>query len=158
MQAGPTNSVASFSYTFDTLGNLTRRVDALAGLTEDFTYDVLNRLTTYQIAGQAAQTMSYDVLGNIASKPDVGTYAYPAAGTPHPHAVTGVAGPLAATYAYDANGNMVAGAGRTLSWTPFNKVAAISTGVTSLSWTYGPERQRIRQNAPAGITYNTNFH
>ena len=150
IEAGPSGALASFSYGFDTLGNLTTRIDATQSLAEHFTYDILNRLVSYQIAGGATKTMTYDDLGNITSKSDVGAYAYAGAGNHRPHAVK-VAGSNA--YAYDANGNMTAGAGRTLAWTSFNKVAAIAQGATSVSWTYGPEHQRTSQTAPAGTTY-----
>lgn len=153
IEAGASNAVADFSYVFDTLGNLTQRADANLSLTENFTYDVLNRLTSYAIVGGAAKTMTYDDLGNITSKSDVGAYVYPGAGNPRPHAVSSAGGQ---PYAYDANGNMIAGAGRTLTWTAFNKVASIAQGATSLSWEYGPERQRVKQTAPAGTTYYYN--
>jgi len=148
--AGPSNAVADFSYTFDTIGNLTQRVDSTQTLMEDFTYDVLNRLTSYAIVGGAAKTMTYNDLGNITSKSDVGAYTYAAAGSFRPHAVTAAG---SATYAYDANGNMTSGAGRNITWTAFNKVASMTQGTTNLSWTYGPERQRIKQVSSAGDTY-----
>jgi YD repeat-containing protein len=101
--AGPSSAVADFSYTFDAIGNLTQRADATQSLTENFTYDVLNRLTSYAIVSGATKTMSYNDLGNITSKSDVGAYTYAAAGSFRPHAVTAAG---SATYAYDANGNI----------------------------------------------------
>ncbi|MEZ5892445.1 MAG: RHS repeat-associated core domain-containing protein [Parvularculaceae bacterium] len=150
IEAGTSNAVAAFMYAFDTIGNLTQRSDSNQSLVENFTYDVLNRLATYQIVGETAKTMTYDDLGNIASKSDVGSYSYPAAANYRPHAVTAAG---SNSYAYDANGNMTSGAGRTLSWTSFNKVASITQGTTTVSWVYGPGRERVKQTSTAGDTF-----
>ena len=74
--------VQDLDYRWDRLGNLTRRQERSGrkNLTENFRYDGLNRLTRYQhfIAGtgQAAKTVTYDALGNITRKSDVGSYSY----------------------------------------------------------------------------------
>ena len=153
--AGANNAVADFGYSFDTLGNLIYRADANESLAENFDYDVLNRLTSYDIAGGAAKTVTYDDMGNITSKSDVGTYTYPASGSHsvRPHAVQSITGTLNTTYSYDANGNMISGSGRTLTWTSFNKVATITQGAVNMSYEYGPDRGRIKQTGPSGTTY-----
>lgn len=69
-----------------------------------------------------------------------------------PHAVTQVAGTLNATYSYDANGNMTAGAGRTVTWTSFNMPSSITRGSNVLTFSYDPEHNRTRQVAPDGTT------
>ena len=99
VQAGPSGSgtsVADFTYVFDKLGDLTSRSDGNAnsgaGLTESFTYDVLDRVIGASIAGGSSKTFAYDATGNIASKPEAGTYTYPAAGVARPHAVTSITG------------------------------------------------------------------
>lgn len=56
------------SYSWDVLGNLTTRTDAIGttdltstrSLTERFTYDNLNRLTSSQVTGQSALRIRYD--------------------------------------------------------------------------------------------------
>jgi len=155
IEAGTGNAVADFAYTFDTLGNLTYRADFNESLVENFTYDNLNRLTSYQIAGQTAKTVAYDDMGNITAKSDVGTYTYAAsgAGAVRPHAVQSIAGTLNTTYNYDANGNMTSGSGRTLAWTAFNKVKTITQGAVNMTYAYGPDRERIKQTGPGGTTY-----
>jgi len=40
------NIVENFSYTYDVPGNVVTRADANENLTETFTYDALNRVTT----------------------------------------------------------------------------------------------------------------
>ncbi len=91
------NDIQDLVYKWDTLGNLQHRWEYSGSkqLQETFAYDKLNRLTQAQIVGGAATDVSYDSLGNIASKTGVGTYTYgsnasgctSAAG---PHAVTQV--------------------------------------------------------------------
>ena len=71
----------------------------------------------------------------------VGLYSY-GAGDAGPHAVT-TAG--SDTYTYDANGNQLSGAGRSLTYTAFNKVSRIEKGNGAISFTYGPERARFKR-------------
>ena len=159
--AGVSNAVANLSFTFDAIGNLTARGDVISNVFETFTYDVLNRLTQATIIGGASKAVTYNDIGNILSKTGVGTYSYPAAATPKPHAVTAVTGGTlqgAASYDYDANGNMTLGAGRTLTWTSFNKVASIAKGTTNVSWAYDPEHHRSKQVSTSGGTTNTTFY
>jgi len=136
---GSAGLIQDLGYSFDVRGNLLSRTDNRQVLTETFDYDTLNRLTA--VHGVAPKTFTYDVLGNITFKSDVGTYAYGA----KPHAVTGTSGVLNNTYAYDLNGNMTAGAGRTISYTSFNKPSQISAAGTATGFTYDPSFNRIKK-------------
>ena len=130
-------------YTWDVLGNLTQRTDKTGtrSLTESFTYDTLNRLTSSRVGTGAAQTVSYDALGNIKRKTGVGSYTY-GAGNAGPHAVTSAGND---TYTYDAAGNQLTGAGRTLTYNAFNKVNSIVKGNHTVTFAYGPERARYKR-------------
>lgn len=162
IQAGPGNAVQNLSYTYDALSNLTSRTDTAQNpsqpLTETFLYDALNRLTEATIVDGPTKTVAYDLIGNITHKSDVGDYTYPTPGPTavRPHAVSSVSGTINATYTYDANGNMVSGNGRTMTWTSFNMVREITQGANTLSFLYDTERQRIRQIAPDGSTLYLN--
>jgi len=57
--------------------------------------------------------------------------------------VNGVTNP---TFSYDDNGNLLSGAGRTLSWTSFDKVASLTEAGTTLDFTYDATQQRIKQS------------
>ena len=101
-----------------------------------------------------AKTYSYDAIGNIVNKSDVGAadYVYgtgnaAGAGDAGPHAVVSAGGN---SYAYDDNGNMVSGAGRTLTWTSFNKPATVFDTATATAFAYGPDRSRILQTRVQG--------
>jgi hypothetical protein len=74
-----------------------------------------------------SETYAYDRLGNLRVKAGVG-YEYPAARQPRPHAPIRVGGQ---PYAYDANGNLTSGGGRTFVWNGWNQLASVSqAGVT----------------------------
>ncbi len=144
-------SIQNLTFNFDTLGNLKDRTDVTRDRKEAFTYDGLNRLLSSTLTDTSSATTlntttyAYDALGNITNKSDVGAYLYGQNGA-GPHAVT-TAG--VNTYTYDANGSMISGAGRTTSWTSFNKPQSISDSLTGnqTSFVYGPSRARIQQTA-----------
>ena len=124
------DEVQSLGFSFDPLGNLTARSDNSRGLMEDFSYDGLNRLTAASVAHGATKTYSYDAIGNITFKSDVGVYSYDRVNA-GPHAVTH-AGNMTDRYSYDANGNMLGGRARTFAYYSFNKPSSI-TGVGARS-------------------------
>ncbi|MCP3962151.1 MAG: hypothetical protein GY719_30275 [bacterium] len=144
IEAITAGSVQDLAVTWDAIGNLLDRSDGLRGLSESFAYDALNRLTSSQVAGQAAVTVTYDALGNITSKSDVGTYTYGENGAGL-HAVTLINGVRANTYTYDAAGNRTASNAGTVAYTSFNKPHTITQGDTTLAFDYGPEYGRYRQ-------------
>ncbi len=163
IQTGPTGNgsgVQNLAYTWDVLGNLSLRQDLNAivgGLTESFTYDALDRLATTSVNnGVAGKTYAYDAMGNFTRKSDVGSglagsYHYNAAGagSVRPHAVTAIDGTVNGvtnpTFAYDANGNLTSGAGRTIAYTSFNLPSSIALGAASLAWSYDSEHARTKE-------------
>lgn len=140
----------NYAYAWDKVGNLRQRHDASQGLTEEFSYDEQNRLQSARLNGTLTLALTYDAGGRIRSKSDVGTYSY---GSSRPGAVTGVTGGPAGSrsYAYDANGNMSARAGKPITWHPFPLPKRIEYGAGDYAeFDYGPDRQRIRQVAKTG--------
>jgi RHS repeat-associated protein len=152
------SQVQNYSYLWDKVGNLKQRRDLAQGLTEDFAYDDDNRLQTARLNGALTLALSYDAGGRIRSKSDVGTYSY---GGPRPGAVTAVSGGPAGprSYAYDANGNMTSRQGKAVSWHPFPLPRHIDYGASDFAeFSYGPDRQRIRQVARTGGTTVTTWY
>jgi RHS repeat-associated protein len=135
------NVVYDTEYTYDEVGNLLTRTDLRPNpdIVETFTYDNLDRLLTSQITGQSQKTYAYNALGNITSKSGVGTYSYTGCGG-RPHAVCSAGGN---SYSYDANGNMLSGAGRTVNYTAFNLPYQFFQGGTTVSFVYGADRNRV---------------
>ena len=128
------------TFQFDVLGNLTHRTQG--SHSETLSYDNLNRLTGVNTSGSAPNlSVAYNALGNITSKSNVGSYSY-GAGSAGPHAVTSAGG---VSYGYDANGNMVSGNGRTITWMPFNKPSQIQQSNRSVTFEYGPQRERYQR-------------
>jgi RHS repeat-associated protein len=170
IRSGASNGVAAFDYQHDLLGNVTYRADDDQGIFEYYCLDSLNRLTTSASGVSGAtvanctssgtniidKTIGYDALGDIVSKSDVGTYSYPAAGQPRPHAVSSITGTVNGVvnpaFSYDLNGNMTGGAGRTITYTSYNMTSAISSGATNITFAYDSEHARIQQVGPAGTT------
>lgn len=151
---GGAAAVQNLSYAFDAIGNLTSRSDLNQNLTETFVYDGLNRLTSATVSGQTPKTVSYDGLGNITFKSDVGTYTYGANGA-GPHAVTSVSGVKNHTYTYDANGNRIGSSGGTVGYTSFNKPHTITDAGSTIEFTYGPEHSRYKRVTTTDNTVTT---
>ncbi len=152
-------NVQNLIYTFDSIGNLTERKDTKQNINETFTYDNLNRLTSNTVTGSTNSTknIQYDIIGNITSKTDVGTYLYQKtnAGLNAVTKVTSSTGQVT-NYTYDANGNMTSGDGRTLTYSSFNKPLTIAKGGTTNTYAYDASRMRLSKNSVKGTdTTNT---
>ena len=107
-----TATVQNDSYTFDSLGNLTFRNEALNNVAESFGYDTLNRLTS-ATRGSDVRSVKYDALGRIYYKSEVGYYSYGQAITvPNPN--------------YNPN------------WTPYNTWIPIGMGNGTPIFVSGP--------------------
>ncbi len=100
----------------------------------DYAYDELDQLLSATNLDDATLTQSftYDEAGNMTYNSALGSYSYPAATAPRPHAPTDVAGQA---LTYDNNGNMLSGMGRTTTYVygPDDKrLKKITGGVTTL--------------------------
>jgi RHS repeat-associated protein len=161
--------VVNQSYLWDDDGDLIQRQNNNLGLTESFNYDADNRLTCVALSSSCSgSTVVYDGgtagPGNITTMSGVGTYSYPTPGSARPHAVTSITGSVNGitnpVFSYDANGNMTARASTTanVSWSSYNYPTQISgsdaTGTESVSFAYGPDRQRWEQTY-TGTGYST---
>lgn len=163
--AGSSTAVVDHTYVWDSLGNLTSRVDnngdGAGAVSETFGYDGINRLTRYTVAGPEIPDFSRDVrlqfnaLGMLLQKSDVGSYTYPASGpgSVRPHAPTAVSGAVTASFDYDAQGNMTAadaGKYRSLDFTSFdlpsgNGGVAGPAGSPVYGWQYDDMHGRIKE-------------
>jgi RHS repeat-associated protein len=142
------------AYDYDALGNVLQRSMywETQSFSENFHYDELNRLDWSEVSGQPRQNFAYDSAGSLTSKTGVGTgnYVYPGQGPTaiRPHAIQSIPG--IGAFAYDDNGNLTSGAGRTATWTTFDMPIKITKGPQSSNFVYGPEHQRTRQTKQDG--------
>jgi RHS repeat-associated protein len=136
-------------------GNLSRRGDNRQSLTEAFTLDALNRVSTVMLNGVQTLSVHYDQSGDIISKSDVGTYSYPLPTAAHPHAVT-AAGSW--TIGYDANGNMNSRAGGAITFYSYNLPNQINCNGSSSQFNYDSSHQRWKQVANYTWTTETTHY
>ena len=158
IKASKDNTVLQqLGFEYDALGNLDARLDHAQDIREDFVYDAQNRLLSSTLTGNGAalyhqanlaqQTFTYDALGNLTFKSDVGHYTYGQNGAGI-HALTNTAlNGVNTPYQYDANGNQISGNGRTVSYTQYNKPSLITKGNNLNEFDYGPEHQLIWQKS-----------
>jgi len=163
--AGKTNGseMIDFQQYFDGIGNVTQRKDNIVNRQELFGYveggsnNLLNRLTSFTVTEDNSlnKTYSYDDLGNLKSKSDIGdNYEY-GAGNAGIHALTSIrsGGNLLRTFGYDANGNMTSDIdstnssnNRTIQYGAFEKPVSISKGSASqIAFRYGSSRERYKR-------------
>ena len=153
-QKGTNPLYQDLRYDYEDNGNVGNIYDStVAGNAGDqhFAYDWLDRLTVangpYGASGaNASLTYGYDEIGNLTlnSQLSASPYVYPASGSSsvRPHAVT-TAG--ANSYSYDANGNLLTGAGRTYTWNQENKPLTIVQGGTTTTFVYDGDGGRVKK-------------
>jgi len=149
---GSTNGLQNEAYLYDEVGNVSQRQNNNLGLTENFSYDGVNRLSTSQLNGSPNLSMTYATNGDIVSRSDVASGAAWTYDPSHIHRVT-QAGSSAFTYSYDGNGNVSARNGSIIGWTSYNYTDAVTTSTESATFDYGPDRQRWRMvySGPSGV-------
>jgi RHS repeat-associated protein len=133
-----TQNIQDMNFTWDYANkNLMSRQDYLKGVTENFQYDALNRLTQMAVNGQTPIDITYDgsptsSMGNIATKTDAGNYTYK---NDKIHAV-----------AYITNSTAISNStvGQVITYTPFLKTETISENDYQIAFTYGPDYQRVK--------------
>jgi RHS repeat-associated protein len=91
---GNTDGIRSLEYEYDLMNNVTQRQNHQSGLTEDFQYDELDRLTQSNTTGNIegvtynnGTSYQYDINGNITHKSDIGYYRY---NPQRPHAIASI--------------------------------------------------------------------
>ncbi len=161
---GSSGEIRNLAYQYDKMDNVLSRQNSLSGLTENFTYDQLDRLTQSAVSGTIAGVAynnsinyGYDINGNILHKSDMGDYTY---GVNHPHAPSSIAKTQGGTlsYTYDANGSITQSGDKSITWTSFNKPSQFTKGVQSTLFSYGPDRARfLKVQTGSGVHIRTNY-
>lgn len=128
-------AVQHMTYTVDNLkGNITSRKDETRNLTENFTYDNLDRLLSYGTTA-ASKTNTYNnATGNITGKSDVGTYKYTISGKPYAMSSVTV-----------TSGNTIPTQLQEVSYTAFARPKQLKQGNFTADFTYDENYTRVKQ-------------
>jgi RHS repeat-associated protein len=140
-------TLQDLSYARDMHGRINGVTSSQPGESWSYGYDDMDRLLTATNITDSllTQSFAYDRVGNMTSNSAIGAYTYPAPSSPRPHAVT--ATPLG-SYGYDANGNMIAEVGDSLTYDGQNRL----TVVNAVTFAYGPDGARLKKTAPGSTT------
>jgi RHS repeat-associated protein len=122
------------SYDFDVhTGNLNSRAHLYNGLSEDFEYDNLDRLTNYNTATKPL-AVTYANTGSITFKGDAGRYTN--------HQPTGRT--TSVDHESSASGFEISDVTQSITYTAFNSVESIMEDAYDAFFTYGPDQQRSK--------------
>ena len=150
--------VVNYNFGYDTKNNLAYRANNLINQKELFTYDTQNRLTNWDIHDATTNALlktnniSYDVMGNIATKsdlniPDAVTLKYEE--TAHPHALSSISG----------NPDAIPDDNLTVTYTDFCKIKTLTEGTTKqYVITYGVDDQRRRTDYTSNGATQTRYY
>jgi len=145
VQGTTTATVQKLAYTRDAEGKINTVTSPFCLEGWSYSYDQLHRLVSALNENDYTQNtaLTYDPLGNITYNSQLGAYTYPAASQNQPHAVQQAG---ANGYTYDANGNMLTGAGRTYVWDGENRAVSVS----GIAFTYDGNGERLKKVDAAG--------
>ena len=140
-------TIQDLSYERDVLGQVTHIRSSFPSETWSYAYDGFQRLVraTSPTTPSASETFTYSADGNLTKRTTLGAFDYGPTGGERPHAVRTAGG---SDYQYDANGNMVSGAGRTLTWDGDNRLVSVNR----MRFAYDGDGTRIKKVAPTSTT------
>lgn len=115
----------------------------------NFNQDPLDRLTKAVSSGAAGTIIfAYDAASNMTQNTALGgDGAMDYAGQGPAHAPKEI---LGEAITYDANGAMIAGLGRTMTWDGEGRAESVTVGGVTTTYAYGPEGERIRKTVTGG--------
>lgn len=145
------------SFLQDLVGNITQRQENNLGLTENFYYDNLYRLSYSQLNSTTNLSLTYDAMGNIQSRSDVNggaTWTYDVT----KKQVVATTGSGGYSYSRDANGNITNRNGATINWSSYNYPTSLAAGSESTTFYYDPYRQYYKQVYTDGSTTETTHY
>jgi RHS repeat-associated protein len=149
------STIDGASYTLDSAGNRTVKVDQYASVTSDYTYDALYELTQATQGGTTTESYSYDPVGNRTASLGVSSYT-----TNSSNEMTANSN---SSYTYDYNGSTtsktVSSATTNYTWDYENRLASVtlpSSGGT-VTFKYDPLGRRIQKVFTTGTTTTTNY-
>src|SRR5262249_14741058 len=126
---------------YDSVGNVGQIGDSRTGMTQTFSYDVLDRLKV--ASGPYGQvSYDYDVHGNRQGA----AFVYEAA-TLRLQSQNGE------TFTYDNNGNLTTAANRIYTYTPRNLMAGATVGGATIAYDYDADDLRVKKTRGGETSY-----
>jgi RHS repeat-associated protein len=148
------STIDGAAYTYDSVGNRTSKTNELSAVASNYTYDPLYELTQVTQATNTTESYLYDPVGNRLSSLSVPSYTN--------NSSNELTSSSAASYAYDANGNMssktVTGNTTQYTWDYENRLISVllpGTGGTAVFKYDGLDR-RVQKAFTQGSTTTTN--
>lgn len=130
----PSVTMKDCAYSFDPkTGNLLTRKDGMRNITESFSYDGYNRLTSF--GGKMA---TYDSKGNITSLSDVGSFTYGL--TQKPYALSGAS----------LTGNIATTRQQDITYASFSRPLTISENGYMATFDYNGDYDRVKMTLKQG--------
>ncbi|WP_426330122.1 RHS repeat-associated core domain-containing protein [Pedobacter sp. R-06] len=135
--SGSARSLQELRYEYDDLYRINSKADGISGKVENYSYDVLSRLSAVSTDG-ARMEVGYSNNGNIIEKTGTGIYQYDSQSNQRLRYVYNN-GEKVREYSYDGFGNMVEDRkkGIKIGYSYFNKPEMIEMGGQRLEMTYG---------------------
>ncbi len=140
------STIDGTGYTLDSAGNRTAKVDHLAAVTSNYTYDTIYQLTQATQGGSTTESYTYDPVGNRTASLGVSSYTT--------NASNEMTANSNASYTYDSNGNTltktVGSNTTTYAWDYENRLTSVtlpSSGGT-VTFKYDPLGRRIEKVSP----------
>ncbi len=144
------STIDGASYTLDSAGNRTAKVDQLAAVTSNYTYDAIYQLTQTMQGSSTTESYSYDAVGNRTASLGVSSYTT--------NASNEMTANSNASYTYDSNGNTltkVVGSNTTsYTWDFENRLTSVAlpgSGGT-ITFKYDPLGRRIYKSSSSGTS------
>jgi RHS repeat-associated protein len=144
------STIDGASYGLDSDGNRTSKTDYYAGVTSNYTYDLIYELTGVTQGTNTTESYTYDLVGNRLSSLGVSPYSVNVSNelTSTPNA----------TYTYDNNGNTLTKAvgtnSTTFAWDFENRLSSVTlpgSGGT-VTFKYDPFGRRIYKSSSSGTS------
>jgi len=141
-----TGSLQDLNYEYDLVGNISKITDRARSLVKDYLYDDLDRL----LFGDG-NTYGYNAIGNLTNVNGLAqSYA-----SVHIHALTSDG---TNNYAYDACGNMLSGAARSIIYDPENRPVTITKGDLTTQFFYDGDGKRVKKTVADSASTTTTIY
>ncbi len=151
---------------YDKYLNITAEVNNLTGLSKFYSYDTLNRLTTYTASNtppafSLSINYAHDAVGNLLKKTDYSAdkdSAYQYCEGTNALCILEKASGQIVNFNYDGRGNLINGDGLSLTYNALNKPLTITGRNATTQFTYGSDNARAKQTRTISGQTSTTYY